>query len=114
MTLPEGMLWKRLRGKQAGVKFRNQHPIGSYVVDFYCSSARLVVEVDGMAHDNAERVDRDQARDLFLTEQGYDVLRLAAADVLRDVTVLWRRSLRGRQPPPPAFGWFPSPFRGGM
>jgi very-short-patch-repair endonuclease len=43
MTLPEGMFWQRLRGKQTGVKFRTQHRIGNYVVDFYCSSARLVV-----------------------------------------------------------------------
>ena len=85
MTLPEGMLWKRLRGKQAGMKFRAQHPIGRYIVDFYCSAARLVVEVDGMAHDNPDRAERDRIRDLYLIENGYDVLHLAAADILRDV-----------------------------
>ncbi|OYW46099.1 MAG: hypothetical protein B7Z08_04465 [Sphingomonadales bacterium 32-68-7] len=85
MTLPEGMLWKRLRGKQLGLKFRSQHPIGPYVVDFYCATARLVVEVDGMAHDNAERAERDRVRDGYLIEHGYEVLRLPAADVLKDV-----------------------------
>jgi len=85
MTLPEGLLWQRLRGKQTGFKFRSQHPIGPYVVDFYCSSARLVVEVDGRAHDNAGRIERDRARDRFLIERGYEVLHLPAADILRDL-----------------------------
>ena len=84
-TLPEGMLWKRLRANRLGVKFRRQHPIGPYVVDFYCASARLVIEVDGSAHDNAVRLTRDRIRDSSLGELGYDVLRLAAADLLRDV-----------------------------
>lgn len=84
MTLPEVLLWKDLRGKKLGLKFRNQHPIPPYVVDFYCASARLVVEIDGFAHDNAERATRDAKRDRTLIEKGYDVLRLPASLILED------------------------------
>jgi len=85
MSLPEGLLWQRLRGKQTGFKFRRQHAIGPYVVDFYCASARLAVEVDGFAHGNSDRAGRDEARDRFLIENGHDLLRLPASDVLQDV-----------------------------
>src|SRR5690606_39476397 len=56
------------------------YPIPPYVVDFYCANARLIVEVDGFAHDNAERAARDALRDQALIEKGYDVLRLPASD----------------------------------
>ena len=49
MTLPEGMLWLELRKRPGGFKFRRQHPIGNYIVDFYCPAVRLVVEVDGLS-----------------------------------------------------------------
>ena len=82
MTLPEVLLWQRLSGSKLGAKFRKQHPIQPYVVDFYCASARLVVEVDGLAHDNAERAERDTVRDQALIDQGSDVLRLPASLIL--------------------------------
>ena len=85
MTLPEVLLWKALRGKKLGLKFRKQHPIPPYVVDFYCASARLVVEIDGFAHDNAELADSDARRDRALIEKGYDVLRLPASLILNDM-----------------------------
>ena len=46
-TKAEKLLWSKLRNKQLGVKFRRQHPLYSYIVDFYCHSHRLVIEVDG-------------------------------------------------------------------
>ena len=51
MTLPEGVLWRELRKRPKGLKFRRQHPAGIYVLDFYCAAARLAVEVDGAVHD---------------------------------------------------------------
>src|SRR3954469_10158826 len=55
MTLPEVLLWQALRGGQVGgLRFRRQHPIGHYVLDFYCPALRLAVEVDGAAHDIPE------------------------------------------------------------
>lgn len=112
MTLPEAALWKRIRGKLLGYRFRRQHPIGPYIADFYCPPARLVIEIDGQAHDNAIRSEADENRDRFLAENGYDVLHVRAADVLNDIdTVLQAIAERAESPlhqpaagPPPRTG----------
>ena len=85
MSLPEVKLWGELRRRPGGLRFRRQHPIGPYVLDFYCASAKLAVEVDGLAHDMGDRPERDRRRDEWLREQGITTLRLPAAEVLRDV-----------------------------
>jgi very-short-patch-repair endonuclease len=85
MSLPEVVLWECLRGRRLnGLRFRRQHPIGPYILDFYCSSARLAVEVDGAAHDFQERARHDKRREAWLGEHGVRVLRFTAQDVLRD------------------------------
>jgi len=84
MSLPEALLWQRLRGSPGGVAFRKQHPIDPYVADFYCSAAKLVIELDGIAHDRGERPRRDEKRDAFLRGRGYRLVRIPAAEVLRD------------------------------
>ena len=85
MTLPEVLLWQALRGGQVGgMRFRRQHPIGPYVLDFYCPAIRLAVEIDGAAHDIPERADHDLRRDAWLAAQGIRVLRVLAADVLSE------------------------------
>ena len=84
MSLPEALLWQRLRWSPSGVAFRKQHPIDPYVADFYCSASKLVVEIDGEAHDRGDRPQRDERRAAFLHERGYRMLRLAAKDVLKD------------------------------
>jgi len=113
MSLPEVLLWQRLRGSPGGVAFRKQHPIDPYVADFYCSAVRLVIEVDGDAHDRGDRPQRDEVRDAFLRERGYRMLRIAAADVLKDLdgvaasvvdyaaNPLHHRASRGGPPPRP-------------
>jgi very-short-patch-repair endonuclease len=83
MTLPERLLWRALRGKPGGIKFRRQHPVGPFVLDFYCASAKLGIEVDGFVHDMGQQPLRDWRRDAVLREQGIDVVRIAAGDVLR-------------------------------
>jgi very-short-patch-repair endonuclease len=78
MTSSEIRVWLYLRRRKLdGWKFRRQHPIGPYVVDFYCPAARLVVELDGDSHDGSkdEYEDRRQA---WLESKGYRVLRLSA------------------------------------
>ena len=82
MSLPERMLWARLRC--SGVRFRRQHPIGHYVLDFYCPSANLAIEVDGEAHNMGDQPERDQIRTEWLQSQGIEVLRIPAGDVLVD------------------------------
>jgi very-short-patch-repair endonuclease len=82
LSLPEKLLWVRLRGTE--VRFRRQHPVGTYVLDFYCPSAKLAIEVDGMAHDMGTRPQRDQRRTEWLESEGIEVLRVPARDVLAD------------------------------
>lgn len=81
MTDPERTLWSMLRGKQVALRFRRQHPIGPYILDFYCPSARLCVEVDGPVHLDPEQIERDTARDKWLQTQGIRVLRFTVAEV---------------------------------
>jgi very-short-patch-repair endonuclease len=81
MTEPERLLWAMLRGSQLKLRFRRQHPIGSYVLDFYCASARLCVEVDGPVHAEPDQRAHDAQRDRWLEAQGVRVLRVPAADV---------------------------------
>jgi very-short-patch-repair endonuclease len=85
MTLPEVLLWEHLRANKIGAKFRRQHPIGAYVADFYCASSKLVIEIDGETHDRGDRPQRDEARDTMMQGAGYQVLRVAAVDVLRNM-----------------------------
>jgi very-short-patch-repair endonuclease len=82
-TDAEQKLWQRLRHDQLGVRFRRQHPIGPYVVDFVCLPARLVIEVDGGQH--ADRVNRDTVRDAWLQEKGFVVLRFWNPQVLSEL-----------------------------
>ncbi|MEO6042140.1 MAG: DUF559 domain-containing protein [Croceibacterium sp.] len=55
MTLSEVLLWREFRKRPGGLKFRRQHASGDYVLDFFCSDARLAIEVDGIAHDMGDR-----------------------------------------------------------
>ena len=85
MTLPEGMLWQELRKRPAGFKFRRQHPVGRFIVDFYCPSVRLVMEVDGISHELGANPARDGLRDEWLRNQGLNLLRFRAGDVVREL-----------------------------
>src|SRR5207248_613962 len=88
MSLPEIVLWQALRRRQLiRARFRRQHPIGPYILDFYCPAARLAIEVDGSGHDIAVQAHHDERRDAWLVQRGVSVLRVAAADVLRDETL---------------------------
>jgi very-short-patch-repair endonuclease len=83
-TYPERRLWQLLRSSQlSGLKFRRQHVIEPYVVDFCCPSHRVVVEVDGESHVGTGR--SDAARDRFLESLGFRVVRVTNDDVLRDI-----------------------------
>jgi very-short-patch-repair endonuclease len=77
------MLWQNLRGHRLeGLYFRRQHPIGTYVLDFYCDVALLAVEIDGAHHTMGDRPDRDAGRDAWLQARGIETLRIPAVDVL--------------------------------
>ena len=114
MSLPEGLLWQQLRQRPMGLKFRNQHPIGNIVVDFYCAKSRLVIEINGISHDMGDRSDRDLARDRWLNSLNYRVVRIPAADVLRDPSAVAGSlvSLCLDSPPPSALRAATSPTGG--
>ena len=88
-TEAEKLLWSRLSRKQLGVKFRRQHPIYSYVADFYCHSHKLVIEVDGPIHDSEENTFNDKIRTCGFNEFNIKVLRFTNNQIFSDIeTVL--------------------------
>ena len=98
-TLPERLLKKRLGLTE--LRFRHQHPIGDYVVDFYCASARMVIEIDGIVHDMGDNPARDMARDQWIEAQGFTVVRIAATEVLRDPDEIAEAIVAMCKNPPP-------------
>jgi very-short-patch-repair endonuclease len=85
MTLPEVLLWQVLRKRPAGLKFRKQFPFRGFVVDFACLERRLAIEVDGEVHSMGDIPRRDARRDAQLAEAGFETLRIAARDVLKNM-----------------------------
>jgi very-short-patch-repair endonuclease len=102
MTDAERFLWQDLRLRQFdGYKFRRQHPLGHYVLDFVCLTAKLVVEVDGGQH--SEQNEYDASRTEWLRQKGFRVLRFWNHEVMKDIeavrTVIWAALHEGSQPP---------------
>ena len=85
MTLPEGLLWRELRKRPGGFKFRRQHPAGDYVLDFYCAAVRLAIEVDGFAHDTIRVATADKRRSEWLRSQHVATTRIPAKAILDDL-----------------------------
>lgn len=84
-TPAERVLWKHLRRRPLGHKFRRQEPIGSFIADYLSYSARLIVEIDGPVHDSGHAADLDQQRTEWLESRGFTVIRFDNADVFEDV-----------------------------
>ncbi len=100
-TEAEAKLWIRLRRKQLdGFRFRRQTPIGSYIVDFFCPEAKLIVEIDGGQH--ADQKEYDELRTQWLEERGYRVVRFWNNDVLANTDGVIAEIQRavGTAPPP--------------
>jgi len=86
VTGPETRLWSRLRARQLqGLKFRRQHGIGPYIVDFYCPEQSLVIEVDGDSHADADQIVKDQLRDRYFQSLGLRVIRYINDDILKNL-----------------------------
>lgn len=84
LTPAESLLWEKLRSKQLnGLKFRCQHPVDRFILDFYCPSLKLVIEIDGSSHD--DRHDYDQARTEELELYGYNVIRFTNQQVFNNL-----------------------------
>ncbi|MCW5646965.1 MAG: DUF559 domain-containing protein [Sphingopyxis sp.] len=85
MTLPETMLWRVLRQRPNGFKFRRQHPAGIHIPDFYCPAVRLAIEVDGRTHDGEQAAQQHAARSHFLKSQHIATLRVPAAATMTNL-----------------------------
>lgn len=95
-TRTEKLLWEELRGNKLGHKFKRQHSVGGYILDFFCPTKRLIVEIDGSIHDVESQKKYDQTRDIFFQELGYGILRLNTSEIeskLDDVLRKIKRNL---------------------
>jgi len=103
MTDAERIIWYNVRAHRfQGTSFRRQTPIGPYVIDFMCHSARLVIEIDGGQHFEPDNIARDKRRDAYLAAQGYRVLRFNNLDVMKNkagVLETIAAALRGSEAP---------------
>ena len=101
MTPAEKKLWEALRGKKlGGLKFRAQHPLGPFILDFYCPACRLAVELDGGVH--GEQAEYDEVRAQQLEDYGYRVIRFCNEEVLTDLPSVLERILQvARSAPSP-------------
>ena len=115
MSLPEVLLWKELKQRPGGYKFRKQLPLAPYTIDFVCLSVRLAIEVDGEAHERGNKPQSDANRDQFVREGGFRVLRIPARDVLQDTEACVRLIVAQcgeGGPPPPSLRDGPPPRAG--
>jgi very-short-patch-repair endonuclease len=100
MTQAELALWERLKSKQLdGFKFRAQHPVGPFILDFYCPAKKLVVELDGDIH--ARQKEYDRARTEQLEAHDYTVIRFSNDQVLKDIESVVEEIRRVLQDGPP-------------
>ena len=88
-TQAEKLLWNEIRNNKLGVKFRRQYSIGGYILDFYCPSKRLIIELDGNIHEF--RKDYDKQRDQYFKELNYLVLRFKNSEIETNLSVVLAR-----------------------
>jgi len=84
-TKPERILWKKLKSKQLGYKFRRQHGIESFIVDFYCPELRIVIEIDGMSHDSPDQIEKDKLREQFFQQEKIKIIHINNDEILNNV-----------------------------
>jgi very-short-patch-repair endonuclease len=108
LTPAEARLWTCLKGSQLeGKKFRRQHGIGPYIVDFYCPEYRVIVELDGAVHEDVLRAERDERR-LYLENLGIKILRFENKLVFEDIELVLnaiRAGLGAKLPASAEAGW---------
>jgi very-short-patch-repair endonuclease len=87
-TPAEATLWRHLRNRNLRCKFRRQHPIDFFIIDFYCAEAKLLIEIDGASHLVKEQMQYDLARTEYLEELGYKVIRFTNNDVRYNINTV--------------------------
>jgi very-short-patch-repair endonuclease len=94
MTVAEAILWNKLKDrKRFKVKFRRQHPIDFFIVDFYCHSLKLVIEIDGEMHETQVQKDHDRARAWHLEQFGIRIVRFSNDEILNDLNSVLEKVL---------------------
>lgn len=81
-------MWQHLRNRNLRYKFRRQHPIDRFIIDFYCAEAKLLIEIDGASHLDKEQVEYDKARTEYLEELGYKVIRFTNNEVRYNINAV--------------------------
>ena len=95
LTEPEKILWEKLRLRQLrGYRFKPQHPIGEFIVDFYCHKSKLIIEIDGGYHNQKDQQDYDVSRTNILREFGLKIIRFKNEDVLERIDFVVEEILR--------------------
>ena len=85
-TKAEDTLWRHLRARRfENLKFRRQHPIQSYIADFYCHEKRLIIELDGEYHNQSDQKEMDKSRTFALERLGINVIRFTNARVMNEI-----------------------------
>ncbi len=85
-TPAEKVFWEMVSGKKLdNLKFRRQHHIGPYIVDFYCASLKLIIEIDGDSHFSVEGLKADKIRTRFLESHGYKIIRYDNSEILTNL-----------------------------
>ncbi len=98
-TFEEKKVWSHLRNRRyKNLRFRRQHVIEGFVVDFYCHELKLVIEIDGKVH---EKQDYDELRGLLIEEKGFIVIRISHEDINRDINNLLNKINKMAPPPLP-------------
>lgn len=104
-TSAEEVLWQLLRNRKLdNLKFRRQHQIGHYIVDFYCHERKLIVELDGAVHFTTERQKHDSTRDKYLTSSGFNIIRFRNDEVLNNIEDVLSKIVSSNLPSPAGRG----------
>jgi very-short-patch-repair endonuclease len=90
-TPAEATLWQHLRNRNLQFKFRRQHPIDFFIIDFYCADAKLLIEIDGESHFQPTQMEYDQTRTEYLEALGYKLIRFTNDDVRYNLQVVLSR-----------------------
>jgi len=85
MPEPEKILWQKIRGRQLGVKFRRQHGIGRYIVDFYCAEKHMIIELDGDSHYGEYAQSYDVKRDEYMASIDLKVMRFTNNQIVNEL-----------------------------
>ncbi len=96
-TETEKLLWEKLRNKQLGIKFRQQHVINKFIVDFCSIKSALIIEVDGKIHINQKEADTERTR--ILEQEGYKVIRFTNKEILNNINKVLNKIKEASQPP---------------